>query len=115
MYTTQDLVSAWKQNGSLPVYARECERELRYELRQHPEIPIATLPLDLKPPYLLIGTHNWIGDGRWYGGFPEYLEKSGYRASVVREVPAWHPESRWHSQSLYFPPNGLWIYKVTAQ
>ncbi len=115
VYTPDDLVSAWKQNGSLPVYARECERELRYELRQHPEISVATLPMEMKPPYLLIGTHNWIGDGRWYGGFPEYLEKSGYRATVVKEVPAWHPESRWHSQSLYFPPNGLWIYKVTAQ
>ncbi len=114
-YTPDELVSAWKQNGSLPVYARECERELRYELRQHPEIQIATLPLESKPPYLLIGTHNWIGDGRWYGGFPEYLQGSGYRADLVKEAPAWHPEVRWHSQSLYFPPNGLWIYKVTGQ
>lgn len=114
-YTPDELVSAWKQNGSLPVYARECERELRYELRQHPEIQIATLPLESKPPYLLIGTHNWIGDGRWYGGFPEYLQRSGYRADLVKEAPAWHPEIRWHSQSLYFPPNGLWIYKVTGQ
>ena len=115
MYTPEDLFSTWKQNGSLPVYARECERELRYELRQHPEIQIATLPQELKPPYLLIGTHNWIGDNRWYGSFPEYLRKSGYQASLVKEAPSWHLDSRWHSQSLYFPPNGLWIYKVTTQ
>jgi hypothetical protein len=115
MYTPQDLVSAWQENGRLPVYARECERELRYELRQHPEIQVASLPEDSKPPYLLVGTHNWIGDGRWYGDFPKYLKKSGYRADLIKEAPSWHLDARWHSQSLYFPPNGFWVYKVTAQ
>jgi hypothetical protein len=114
MYTPEELVATWKQNGSLPIYARECERELRYELRQHPEMSISTLPSEMKPPYLLIGTHNWISDNRWYGTFPEYLKKSGYHASLVKEAPSWHLDSRWHSQSLYFPPNGLWVYKVTA-
>jgi hypothetical protein len=114
-YTADELVSVWKQNGSLPVYARECERELRYELRGHPEISIASLPVDSKPPYMIVATHNWIGDNRWYKGFPEYLQKAGYEADLVKEGPAWHLDSRWHSQSLYFPPNGFWVYKVTAQ
>jgi len=115
VYQPADLVTAWRENGRLPVYARECERELRYELREHPEIPIDGLPAQAKPPYLLIATHNWIGDNRWYAGFPEYLQKSGYKADVVKGIPGWHRDAEWHSQCLYFPPNGLWIYKVTAQ
>jgi hypothetical protein len=114
-YTPEELVTVWEQNGRLPVFARECERELRYELRQHPEISIASLPEKSQPPYLLIATHNWVGDNRWYGGFPEYLQRSGYQANLVKQGPAWHLDSLWHSQSLYFPPNGLWVYKVTTQ
>jgi len=115
VYTPADLLSAWEQNGRLPVYTRGAERELRYELRQHPEIQIAGLSEQTKPPYLLITTHNWIGDNRWFGGFPEYLQKSGYQATIVKQAPAWNLASSWRSQSLYFPPNGLWIYKVTTQ
>src|SRR5262249_49842219 len=114
-YTPEELISAWKLSGRLPVYVRECERELRYELRDHPEIQIATLPADVKPPYLLIGTHNWIGVVRCFCCFPEYLQKTNHHAYLIKEAPAWHPEVRWHSQSLYFPPNGLWVYKVTSQ
>jgi hypothetical protein len=115
MYSPEELFNTWQQNGRLPVYARECERELRYELRQHPEVEISTLPSDLKPPYLIVGTHNWIGDNRWYGTFPDYLKKYGYHASLIKVAPYWNLESRWHSQSLYFPPNGFWVYKVTAE
>jgi len=115
VYTPADLVAAWEQNGRLPVYSRGAERELRYELRFRPEIPIEGLSDNSKPPYLLVATHNWIGDNRWFAGFPEYLERSGYRATIVRQAPAWNLATAWHSQSLYFPPNGLWIYKVTAR
>jgi hypothetical protein len=115
MYTAEALTSAWKQSGSLPVYARECVRELNYVLRQHPEMHVTELPSKAIPPYLIIGTHDWIEDDRKYRGFPEYLKQSGYRASLVTEAPAWNLDSRSYSQSLYFPPNGLWIYKVTAE
>jgi hypothetical protein len=111
MYTPEELVTAWTQNGKLPVFARECERELRYELRTHPEIRVNTLPAVSKPPYLLITTHHWIGDNTWFSGFPEYLEKSGYKATIVIQASGLHLDS--HSQSLYFPANGLWVYKVT--
>ena len=110
-YTADDLVSAWTQTGKLPVYARECEREIRYELRAHPEIQVNTLPKISTPPYLLITTHHWIGDNTWFSGFPEYLESAGYKATIVKQAPGLHLDSR--SQSLYFPANGLWIYKIT--
>jgi hypothetical protein len=115
VYAPADLVAAWEQSGRLPVYTRGSERELRYELRDHPEIQISTVTTDVKPPYLLITTHNWIRDHRWFGGFPEYLQKAGYTADIVKQGPVWNLATAWHSQSLYFPPNGLWIYKVTVQ
>jgi hypothetical protein len=114
VYAPEELVAAWEQSGKLPVYTRGSERELHYELRDHPEIQISTLTNEVRPPYLLITTHNWIQDHRWFGGFPEFLQQSGYTASVVKQGPAWNLATAWHSQSLYFPPNGLWIYKVTA-
>jgi hypothetical protein len=113
VYAAQEIVDTWKANGSLPVYARECERELRYELRQHPEIHVDSLPRDVKAPYLVVATHNWIGDNSWYSGYPELLQRLGYKATVLRQDHARHLDSP--PQSLYFPPNGLWIYKVTAQ
>jgi len=111
LYTAEDLVSSWTENGKLPVYARECEREIRYELLAHPEIRVYSLPKVSTPPYLLITTHHWIGDNTWFSGFPEYLERSGYKATIVKQAQGLHLDSR--SQSLYFPANGLWIYKVT--
>jgi len=113
VYAANEIVEAWKQNGNLPVYARECERELRYQLRGHPEIHIQTLPRVSKPPYLVVATHNWIGDHTWYSGYPEFLEQAGYEATVVKQEQARYLNSP--AQSIYFPPNGLWIYKVTAR
>jgi hypothetical protein len=113
VYTPNDLLSAWNENGRQLVYARECEREVRYELRDHPEVRVEALPRNSKAPYLLIATHNWIGDNSWFSGFPDYLRRSGYKATLVRQTPARHMDSP--AQSLYFPPNGLWIYEVTAQ
>jgi hypothetical protein len=117
VYSPSDLYRAWEENGKLPVYSMGSDREMRYQLRHHPEVPIAPLPekLLLKPPYLLVETHNWIGDNRWFRDFPERLRQSDYEAVTLKEVPAWLPESRWHSQCLYFPPNGFWVYKVIAQ
>jgi hypothetical protein len=113
VYAAEEIVNAWQENGRLPVYARECDRELRYALRQHPEIHIDSLYKVVQAPYLVVATHNWIGDNSWYSGYPELLQKLGYKATVLRQAQALHIDSP--PQSLYFPPNGFWIYKVTAQ
>jgi hypothetical protein len=114
-YTPRELVDSWNSNGNLPVYAWGSERELRYELRDHPEIQIQSLPQESTPPYLLICTHNWVGDDYWFRGYAEFLRRTGFQATLVKQNPAWNRDSLWHSGSLYFPPNGLWIYKVTAR
>jgi hypothetical protein len=115
-YSAQDLVTAWRQNGEIQVYMRGGnEREIEYTLRQHPEIPLRSLPLLSKAPYLLITTHYQIDDPIWFAGYRDYLAKSHYQVALLAERPPAHPESEQYSTCLYFPPNGLWIYKVTAQ
>jgi hypothetical protein len=115
-YSAQDLVTAWRQNGEIQVYMRGGnEREIEYTLRQHPEIPLRSLPLLSKAPYLLITTHYQIDDPIWFAGYRDYLAKSHYQAALLAERPPAHPESEQYSTCLYFPPNGLWIYKVTSQ
>jgi hypothetical protein len=114
-YTPDEIVSAWRENGQLPVYGRMSERELWYELRDHPEVHVEGLSYSAKPPYLLVTTHNWIGDDRWLGGFPESLRQAGYRVTVLKQASGFHIDNRLLSGSLYFPPNGFWIYKITAE
>jgi hypothetical protein len=114
-YTARDIVETWGQNGKPPVYARGGnERELDYTLRNAPEIRFHSLAKETRPPFLLIVTHYPIDDPVWFEGYPEYLEKSGYKAELVMERPMRHLASREYSTSLYFPPNGLRIYKVTG-
>jgi len=114
-YSAEEIVRAWQENGKLPVYARGCEREVQYGLRGHPEIRIESLPLFSRPPYLLISTH-WppLEQNHMFSGFAEYLQKSGYRATPVTQEAPKNLDSLQHSTCLYFPPNGLWIYKVSA-
>ena len=114
-YTPDEIVSAWRENGQLPVYGRMSERELWYELRDHPEVHVEGLSYSAKPPYLLVTRHNWIGDDRWLGGFPESLRQAGYRVTVLKQASGFHIDNRLLSGSLYFPPNGFWIYKITAE
>jgi len=114
-YTTEDIVRAWQDNGKLPIYARECERELQYKLREHPEIPVESLPPFSTTSYLLVSTH-WppLDNNKMFLGFADNLRKSGYRATLVTQKAPTNLDSLKYSTSLYFPPNGLWIYKVTA-
>jgi hypothetical protein len=113
-YTPDEIVAAWRDNPGLPIYAQFSEREFWYELRDHPEIHVRGLTYSAKPPYLLVTTHNWVGDGRWFAGYPEYLRQAGYRLIVLKQAEGFHIDNRLPSQSLYFPPNGFWIYKITA-
>lgn len=115
-YSAQDLVDLWRQNDGIQVYVRGGnEREIEYTLRQHPEIPLDSLPRFSKPPYLLITTHYRIDNPIWYAGYLDYLRQSHYQASLIAYRPPAHPESEEYRTCLYFPPNGLWVYKVTAQ
>ncbi len=113
----------WRENGKLPIYTRECFDEIRYPVRTHPEISIQGgyglmgLPRDPKTSYLLIGDRSPMGENNdyWYPGMQEYMRQMGYNARLLMERPAKHPESQAWSGSLYFPPNGLWVYKISRE
>jgi hypothetical protein len=84
-------------------------------MRQHPEVPLRSLALLSQAPYLLITTHYEIDDPVWFGGYREHLRQAHYQATLIAYRAPAHPDSEQYSTSLYFPPNGLWVYKVTAQ
>lgn len=114
VYTAEDILNVWNQSGRLPIYNRGSDRELEYMLRDHTDVAIHSMPLDTKPPYLVISTH-WppMNDSVMFRGYPDYLSSVGYRAQLLLKKPPQHLESLAYRTCLYFPPNGLWIYKVT--
>ncbi len=114
IYSAEDVVQAWQLHGKLRYYSVGSEREVQYTMRQHPEIEIESLPEFSKPPYLLVATHFPLEDV-WFINYREYLRRTGYKAILVMEKPPLHLESFEHRTCLYFPPNGFWIYMVTAQ
>jgi hypothetical protein len=115
-YASRELVEAWTENDKLPYYTNGADREIQYLLLAHPEIRVEHLPRESKPPYLLVSTH-WppLENNHMFFGYADYLRQHGYKATLVLEKPPKHLDSLEYSTCLYFPPNGLWIYRVTAQ
>jgi len=116
-YTAQDLVSAWKQNGKLTFYADGgCVGSTRYMLRSYPNIKIehfsGALP---ESPFFLISTHWPIENSLWIPGLKGNLKKSGYHTELIIERKAAYPVHPDYVQSLYFPANGLWLYKIVQK
>jgi hypothetical protein len=116
-YDAQDIVQVWRAEGQpSTIYSRGSERELEYMLRRHPEIQVHSLGKEQKPPYLLAVAH-WdpLETSSMFAGYAEYLRQEGYRATLVMEKPpVLFQNLENYRTCLYYPPNGLWIYKVTA-
>jgi hypothetical protein len=117
VYNAEDILQVWRAEGRpSTIYSRGSERELAYTLRRHPEIQVQSLDMDQKPPYLLVATH-WapLETDSMFAGYAEHLRQAGYRATLVMEKPPVYVENLENYRTcLYFPPNALWIYKVTA-
>jgi hypothetical protein len=123
-YTTQDLVNAWEENGKLRFYGDGgCRDTIRYMLRKYPDIKIERI--DLEPdyehavlpesPFFLISPHWAMEDSLWLPGLKDKMKTSGYNVNLlIMRKPTYpvHPDYR---QSLYFPANGLWLYKITKE
>jgi hypothetical protein len=115
-YDDEDLAQVWRQNGELKVFTRAADRELKYMMRHHPEIEISDLEPFPKPPYLLMATH-WepLENKTFYYGFVDHLKQEGAEATLVMKSPLVHLDSLQYRTSIYYPPNCVWVYKVTAQ
>ncbi|MBV8844909.1 MAG: hypothetical protein JO307_19050 [Bryobacterales bacterium] len=110
-YNEAELLTDWTQNGRVDVYPWYCQQTLEYVLRGHPEVPIVDSPP--KAPFLLVSTRRRLDNDGWWNPVNKYLRKSGYKATLIDEKLPAHPESLKYSGSLYFPPSGLWVYRVT--
>ena len=103
------------QTCALPIY-----REIRYAVREHPEIAVQTLPYLEKLPtspnsaYLLVTTRWPLGDNNWFPGFLAYFAGAGQTATALVEKQAKLPVGI-QCRCIYFPPSGLFLYKVAGQ
>jgi hypothetical protein len=119
-YTTADIVETWKANGKLPLYCWTCYDEIRYAVKDYPDIHVTPIENGRLPqaPYFLVLTLGPLEPRysyfQYFGMVPPLLEKAGEMAVNVVERPAAHQDG-WECRCLYFPPDGLWMYKVEAK
>ena len=110
-YNEAELVTAWTQNGRIGVFPWYCRETFEYFLRDRPDIQLLkNLP---KAPFLLVSTRRPFENDGWWQPLAGYVQASGYKVTLIDQKPPAHPESLKYSGSLYFPPNGLWVYRVT--
>ena len=117
-YTAQELVNVWKENGKLDFYADGGGRDtIRYLLREYPDIKIEHIDFDNdtlpEAPFFFISPHWSIDDSLWLPHLRETFEKSGYLSEKIIIREATYPVHPDYRQSLYYPANGLWLYKIT--
>jgi hypothetical protein len=110
-YEAAELVSHSVQNGGIGILPWYCDHALRYSVRDRPNVPLLKeMP---KAPFLLVSTRRPLENTGWWQPVYGYIQESGYKVTLVDQKRPAHPESLKYSGSLYFPPNGLWVYLVT--
>lgn len=117
-YIDTEVFDVWQNNGRLPVFVMHGDRELHYALRHHPEIPYVGAGWRRQPDpsqsFLLMDNRAALDDPYWDQDAMDRYRQTGHDVVPILIRPAKHPES-WKGgfASLYFPPSGLWIYKIT--
>ena len=119
-YTTQDLVNAWEENGKLSFYGDGgCRDTIKYVLRKYPDINVESLDFEHdtlpEPPYFVISPHWPMEDSLWLPHLKERIEKLGCGIELIIARDALYPGHPEYRQCLYYPANGLWLYKVTKE
>ncbi|HTA42725.1 MAG TPA: hypothetical protein VK789_09775 [Bryobacteraceae bacterium] len=117
-YEPEDIVRVWRENGELPFYSTHGNMELTYAVRDYPEIRfMKTKYLAFPDPttsYFLIETRAPLGDPDWLPGLAEHYQRAGQHVELLTSRPAKHPHNPpSYFGSTYFPPSGLWIYKIS--
>jgi hypothetical protein len=115
-FDSRELMAAWEQNGKLKVYTlAACKDSIRYRLRMYPEVKVENLPFPLliDEPFLLVSPQWAIEDDIWLPRLQDQIKRSGYNINLVMKRAPKYPVKPEYIQSLYFPPNGLWVYKIS--
>lgn len=116
-----ELIDMWEHNGKSPIYVTGGgERAVRYDLRSRPDIPVSGIEdLETTPPdvneFLLVSLMWPIEKDQWNKEFVANLHAHGFKAEPLMERPAAHFESWEFPTSIYFPPNGAWVYKISPR
>jgi len=119
-FDSRELLTAWEQSGKPKVYTLSgCKDSIKYRMRQHSQVEVQNLPFPLPNDqvFLIVSIHGAIEDGHglWRPRLQEEIKRSGYITTLImKRIPKypWKPDYR---QSLYFPPNGLWVYKMSVK
>jgi len=107
----------WEQRGKPMIYALGgCQHAVRYRAGRRSGMTIEALPES--PPeetsFLLVSTIWPVEGSLWRPALQEEMQSLGYEVTAIRARNPRHPVHPDYIQSLYYPPNGLWIYCVTA-
>lgn len=115
-FDEEQVVRAWRDGGKLTIWTNELSwGEVRYIFRNESDARFAspiTVP-DPKAAYLLVSTHGPVGDDYWLPGLGEYYRETNQRVHAVYVRNAAIPRNpEYRIGSLYYPPSGMWMYKV---
>jgi hypothetical protein len=110
-YDAAELVRDSARNGGIGILPWYCDQTVRYWIRDRPNVPV--LKQAPKAPFLLVSTRRPLENIGWWQPLYGYLQESGYKITLIDHKPPAHLDSLKYSGSLYFPPNGLWVYLVT--
>ena len=117
-FESKELLATWEQCGKLKVYTLDnCKDSIKYRLHKHSKVEVQNLPLPSlpnDPPFLIVSTHWTIEDDLWRPQLKEEIKRSGYITTLIMKRVPKYPVQRDFMQSLYWPPNGLWVYKITT-
>jgi hypothetical protein len=119
-FTSQDLVNAWEENGRLTFYGDGgCGKAIKYLLREHPDIEVQDLDYesDILPesPFFVISPHWPMEGSLWLSDLEERIERTGCQTELIMIRNAAYPGQPDYRQCLYYPANGLWLYKITEE
>jgi hypothetical protein len=114
-FDSRELLTVWEESGKRKIYTLGgCKDSIQYRLRQHSHVKIQNLPfpLHIDEPFLLVSLHWGIEEDLWLPRLQEEIKRSGYVATLVMKREPKYPVKAEYIQSLYWPPNGLWVYKI---
>jgi hypothetical protein len=116
-FEAKDIREAWEQNGRLKIYADgNCQHELRYRMGRDSAVTIEplSLPLPDEREFLLVSTIWPLEDSLFCPTLRDTIHRLGYDVTPIKVRASKYRADPDYIQSLYYPPNGLWIYRVAA-
>lgn len=117
-YHSQNVIHAWENTGRPAMYALGASKHaVKYRLGIDSGVQIDNLGGEIPEttPFLLVSTHWPIQDSLWRPSLSDDLRSLGYKVTLLMEKDAKYPVNPDYISSIYWPPNGLWLYLVDKE